>query len=218
MEDADYVRFATFLKHQADDDQYDAAFRARFDSERERSPEQVQVVQSIWRVNTLNRQLIDVVLARLEQSRPGFAVTRIFHDVAKHGIEMFHTLETPTRCDISGEVVEYPRQIKIRTEEERYWTIRSDMMHVVRFFNVVAHFVECTTARFRNVSESESNVVFEEHYRDWQCCRLWVTTLTDAIAALPKTTNAGVAAAGMPTPPATEQETGHHNEAMCVDT
>ena len=179
-------------------------------------PEQIQIVQSIWRVNTLNRQMIDVVLARLDQARPGKPVTRLFHDLAKHGIERFHTLDTPTKCDITGEVVEYPRQIKIRTEEERQWTIRSDMMRVVRFFNVLAHFVECTVARFRNVSDVD--VVFEEHYRDWHCCRLWVSTLTNAIAALPKTTNSDVAAPSTPIPPPAEQETAHHTEAMSVDT
>lgn len=217
IQDRDYVRFATFLRHQATDDKYDASFRARFDSERERSPEQVQIVQSIWRINTLNRQLVDVVLARLEQALPDAAVTKLFNDVAKHGLFSFNTLDQPNKCDITGQVVDFGRRLLIKPpsqeEEPRVWTIRSDFMRIVRFFNVLSHFVDCTTARFQ--SEPHSDVILEEHYRDWQCCRRWITTLTEAIAALP---SSETPQSKSTTPPAPKSSSLRQHEAMNVDT
>ena len=215
QQDSDYIRFATFLKHQADDPQYDAAFRARFDSVTERSSEQVQIVHSIWRINTANRQLIDVVLARLHQDNETSPTTRLFSDVAKFGIESFQTLKTPATCDITREIVEYPRQIRI-LGGERSWTIRSDLMRIVRFFHVVAHFVECTTVRFRHSSETSLDILFDDHYREWQCCRTWVKTLSDTIESLPK--NALNERANNTTHFPAATATPHLDEAMSVDT
>lgn len=222
VQDLDYVRFATFIRLQATDANYEASFRTQFDSERERSPEQVLIVQSIWRINTLNRQLVEMVLSRLEQARPDALVTRLFQEVASRGIQSFETLKTPSMCDLTEVSVEYGRRIHIKPPSNdpsnaspSVWTIRSDFLPIVRYFHVIAHFVECTMARFRSRATMAQDELLEDHYRDWQFCRQWLTTLTEAIAALPSSERMQ-ATSTKPEPP--ESPPPRHNEAMHVET
>lgn len=196
--DADYVRFIKFMLQHASDESYEENFRARFDSEGERTDDQVQTVHSIWRVNNSNRQLVDMIEARLTQVCADAPVSRLLRGIRDRGIRTIEIVKTPAVCDLTNQTVDFGRKIVLRAAKQvqdrgeaihppgqTEWTVRSDLLQILRYYNVLANFVECTVARFK-FSEQDDDAAFENHYRDWQCCRNWLKAVAQAISALPK--------------------------------
>ena len=182
------------------DESYEENFRARFDSDGERTDEQVQTVHSIWRVNNSNRQLVDMIEARLTQVCADAPVSRLLRGIRDRGIQTIEIVKTPAVCDLTNQTVDFGRKIvlsaakqesvrgelnPIEIQIQTEWTVRSDLLQILRYYNVLANFVECTVARFKS-SDSVDDAAFENHYLDWQCCRNWLKALAQAISALPK--------------------------------